>query len=168
MGNEIWDMRTAMRLSCWTRDNISGISMWTSTLPSSIQPMLGSQQDRPVTRHPRFYFDDGTVVLEVSEPLLVSMQHWLMCQAQVSDFEERILYKLHRSILSSRSKIFHDVLSLPRDSDNISSIIALEGSDDSHPFNLSAPPSKITPKNFDYLCTYLFCGPRYSQSFLIF
>ncbi|KAF8179856.1 hypothetical protein BJ912DRAFT_637486 [Pholiota molesta] len=106
-------------------------------------PMLGTQPTLVSTiRHPQFYFEDGTVVLEVS------------------DNERRILYRLHKGILASRSTVLKDTLSLPRDEYTISSDVALEGSNDEHPFNLSVfTLNRVTPRKFEHLCIYLFCGP---------
>ncbi|KAK7038559.1 BTB domain-containing protein [Favolaschia claudopus] len=46
----------------------------------------------PLVRHPEFWFDDGTIVLQV----------------------ERTLYRVYRGLLSARSTVFHDTFSIPQ------------------------------------------------------
>ncbi|TEB19303.1 hypothetical protein FA13DRAFT_1647132 [Coprinellus micaceus] len=113
--------------------------------------MPPSESSSPIrSRHPRFYFRDGSVVMMDTETL----------------------YRLHLSVLENRSTIFRDIFSLPfgnpladagagtvvqpSDTANTANAFVLEGQNDNHPFEL--PAANVTPSKFDNLVTYLYTG----------
>ncbi|KAF8991031.1 hypothetical protein BDQ17DRAFT_1433381 [Cyathus striatus] len=81
--------------------------------------------------HPKLYYDDGNFV---------------------SDSKSSILYCLHKGILSKHSHAFHSTFLEPYDTSK-----PRDGDDNTHPFALS--PALVTPIEFNYLVTYLMCGP---------
>ncbi|KAJ7718402.1 hypothetical protein DFH07DRAFT_1011798, partial [Mycena maculata] len=94
-----------------------------------------------VVHHPFFYFGDGSAILglksEIStgEPIVV-------------------LYKLHSSVLGSRSAFFASMFSLPRGPDASSQVLS-EGRVDENPIELPM----ISQFDFDNLLTYFYKGP---------
>ncbi|KAJ2914204.1 hypothetical protein MD484_g6222, partial [Candolleomyces efflorescens] len=75
---------------------------------------------------------------------------------------ERLLYRLHPSLLRKRSGMLHDMFTLPSlttnvDASSSSSDRVVDGCDDDHPIHLPHP--NITIRKFDHLLTYMFCGP---------
>ncbi|TEB28119.1 hypothetical protein FA13DRAFT_1794346 [Coprinellus micaceus] len=119
--------------------------------------MPPSESSSPIrSRHPRFYFRDGSVVMMVSD----------------KEKDTETLYRLHLSVLENRSTIFRDIFSLPfgnpladagagtvvqpSDTANTANAFVLEGQNDNHPFEL--PAANVTPSKFDNLVTYLYTG----------
>ncbi|KAF8990308.1 hypothetical protein BDQ17DRAFT_1433864 [Cyathus striatus] len=90
----------------------------------------------PLPHHPKFYYDDGTIVIKVT------------------DGEAAMLYCLHKGILVQQLHLF---LNLSAESELQSSPGPHNGDDDDHPLILS--PYHVTPAAFDHLLTYLMCGP---------
>ncbi|KAF8989990.1 hypothetical protein BDQ17DRAFT_1434086 [Cyathus striatus] len=82
-------------------------------------------------RHSKFYYNDGNFV---------------------PDSKSSILYCLDKGILSQCSHAFHSTFLEPYDTSK-----PHDGDDDTHPFALS--PALVIPIEFDYLVTYLICGP---------
>ncbi|KAJ7916414.1 hypothetical protein B0H13DRAFT_1551135, partial [Mycena leptocephala] len=84
-------------------------------------------------QHPEYYFPDGSAIFQ----------------------QPGLLYKLHSSVLGSRSGVFSTMFSLPR-GPNTDPRVRNEGSSDSDPIKL---PYTVSQLHFDNLLCYLYKGP---------
>ncbi|KAJ7478795.1 hypothetical protein B0H11DRAFT_1276713, partial [Mycena galericulata] len=95
------------------------------------------------SHHPDFYFSDGSAIFN------------LKSVSQLGE-ESVVLYKLHSSVLGSRSTFFKSMFSLPRGPGS-SSEVRSEGLVDENPIQL--PSQFISQVDFDNLLIYLYRGP---------
>lgn len=101
------------------------MAMANASLP--VEPIKSLETPPPVepVRSLEFYYDDGNVVFEVHTPSLHLHRDALISHThlQVSN----VLYRLHRSVLTSRLDLFGGMFLLPHPDD---------GLDDDHPVRI--------------------------------
>ncbi|KAJ7175539.1 hypothetical protein C8R46DRAFT_891061 [Mycena filopes] len=96
--------------------------------------MSGSVGPLHPEHHPKYYFADGSAIFQVRHP--------------------GPLYKLHYSVLGSRSSFFETLFSLPR-GPNVDQAVRMEGTNDSNPIQL---PVTVNQFDFDNLLCYIYVG----------